>query len=187
MCGVKQNEGNMEKLEIIGRIIRTEDAQVLKQIEDLLLSAEALSEEPPAPQKEKTYRIKGENGVVFELGDNFGTLKTFRNGKHLSAEDRTLRAVTRGYLEMLITNAGSFVKRSEIEKHIQLRDESESASRISGKTYIHAVFRYTQRTKSQTSSIPLPIYRVIETVESWDPEYCIPSKLITVLKTASAS
>ena len=92
----------MEKLEIIGRIIRTEDAQVLKQIEDILLSAEALSEEPLAPQKEKTYRIKGEDGFVFELRDNFASLKTFKNGKHLVTEDRTLRAVTRGYLLSLI-------------------------------------------------------------------------------------
>jgi hypothetical protein len=176
----------MTHVEIIRRVCSATPEQ-LKAIEAIIL----LSDESPDCENHipptKTYRIKGENGVVFELGDNFGTLKTFRNGKHLSAEDRTLRAVTRGYLEMLITNAGSFVKRSEIEKHIQLRDESESASRISGKTYIHAVFRYTQRTKSQTSSIPLPIYRVVETVESWDPEYCIPSKLITVLKTASAS
>jgi hypothetical protein len=116
----------MDKLEIIGRIIQIEDTKVLKQIEDLLLSAEALSKEQSAPQKAKTYRIKGENGVVFELADNFASLKIFKSGKHLVAEDRSLRAVTRGYLEMLITNVGRFVKRSEIEKHICVRSESRA-------------------------------------------------------------
>ena len=170
----------MDKLEIIGRIIHIEDAQVLKQIEDLLLSAEALSKEQSAPNKEKTYRIKGEDGFVFELGDNFASLKTFKNGKHLAAEDRTLRAVTRGYLEMLITNVGRFVKRSEIEKHIHSFADGEDAQRFSGRTQIYGAFRYIHRSKNITSNIPLPIYKVIEIVDSWDPEYRIPSNRILV-------
>jgi hypothetical protein len=177
----------MEKLEIIGRIVRTEDAKVLKQIENLLLSAEALNEEQSAPQKEKTYRIKGENGFIFELTDNFATLKTFKNGKHLTAEDLSLRAVTRGYLEMLITNAGRFVKRSEIEKHIRVRSETESASRISGKTRIYDVFRYTTGQGRKKSYTTLPVYDLIETVDGWDPEYRVPAERIEVLAHKNAS
>jgi len=177
----------MEKLEIIGRIIRMEDAQVLKQIEDLLLATEPLSEEQSAPQKEKTYRIKGENGVVFELADNFASLKIFKSGKHLVAEDRSLRAVTRGYLEMLITNVGRFVKRSEIEKHIHSFADGEDVQRFSGRTRIYGAFRYTQRSKSKSGNGPLPIYKVIEAVDSWDPEYRISLNRITVLKTPNVS
>lgn len=176
----------MDKLEIIGRIIQIEDTKVLKQIEDLLLSAEALSKEQSAPQKAKTYRIKGEGGFVFELADNFASLKTFKNGKHLAAEDHSLRAVTRGYLEMLITNAGRFVKRSEIEKHIHSFAEGEDVQRFSGRTRIYGAFRYTQRKKTKSGNSPLPIYKVVESVDSWDPEYRISLNRITVLKTSDA-
>jgi len=177
----------MEKLEIIGRIIRTEDAKVLKQIENLLLSAEALNEEQSAPQKEKTYRIKGEDGTVFELADNFASLKTFKSGKQLAAEDRSLRAVTRGYLEMLITNAGRFVERSEIEKHIQIRKETESASRISGKTRIYDAFRYTTGQGKKKTYTTLPVYDLIESVEGWDPEYRIPEDRVEIVTPKKSS
>ena len=177
----------MDKLEIIGRIIRMEDAQILKQIEDLLLATEPLSKEQSAPQKEKIYCIKGENGFVFELADNFASIKTFKNGKHLAAEDRSLRAVTRGYLEMLITNAGRFVKRSEIEKHIQLRKETESASRISGKTSIYDAFRYTTGTGKKKAYTTLPVYDLIETVDGWDPEYRISGDLVEIVTPKKAS
>jgi hypothetical protein len=177
----------MDKLDIIGRIIRIEDPKVLKQIEDLLLSAEALSEEPSASQKEKTYRIKGEDGFVFELADNFASLKTFKNGKHLAAEDHSLRVITRGYLEMLITNAGRFVKRSEIEKHICVRSETESASRISGKTRIYDVFRYTTGQGKKKAYTTLPVYDLIETVDGWDPEYRISEDHIEIVTPKKAS
>ena len=177
----------MDKLEIIGRIIRTEDAQILKQIEDLLLSAEALSKEQSAPQKAKTYRIKGEGGFVFELADNFASLKTFKNGKHLTAEDHSLRAVTRGYLEMLITNAGRFVKRSDIEKHIRVRTETESAARISGKTRIYDAFRYTTNQGRKKAYTTLPVYDLIESVEGWDPEYRIPADRVEIVTPKKAS
>jgi hypothetical protein len=177
----------MDKLEIIGRIIQIEDTKVLKQIEDLLLSAEALSKEQSAPQKAKTYRIKGEKGFAFELGDNFASLKTFNNGKHLAAEDHSLRAVTRGYLEMLITNAGRFVKRSEIEKHIQLRKETESASRISGKTRIYDAFRYTTGQGKKKAYTTLPVYDLIETVDGWDPEYRIPADRVEIVTPKKSS
>ena len=177
----------MDKLEIIGRIIRMEDAQVLKQIEFLLLSAEARNIEQSHRDNTETYRIKGENGFAFELTDNFASLKTFKNGKHLAAEDHSLRVITRGYLEMLITNAGRFVKRSEIEKHIQLRKETESASRISGKTRIYDAFRYTTGQGKKKAYTTLPVYDLIETVDGWDPEYRIPSERIKVLAHKSAS
>jgi len=176
----------MDKLEIIGRIIRMEDPLVLKQIEILLLSAEALNIEQSHRDNKETYRIKGDNGFVFELTDNFASLKTFKNGKHLVAEDRTLRAVTRGYLEILITNAGRFVKRSEIEKHIHSFADGEDVQRFSGRTRIYGAFRYTQRKKTKSGNSPLPIYKVIETVDSWDPEYRISLNRITVLKTSDA-
>jgi hypothetical protein len=169
----------MTHVEIIRRVCIATPEQ-LKAIETILFLGAESPDFRNHISPTKIYRIKGENGFVFELTDNFASLKTFKNGKHLATEDRILRAVTRGYLEMLITNAGRFVKRSEIEKHIQLRSETENASRISGKTYIHDVFRYTQRTKSKTTNIPLPIYKVIEIVDSWDPEYRIPSNRITV-------
>jgi len=177
----------MEKLEIIGRIIRTDEAQVLKQIEDLLLATEPLSKEQSVPQKEKIYRIKGENGVVFELADNFASLKIFKSGKHLAAEDRTLRAVTRGYLAMLITNVGRFVKRSEIEKHICVRSETESASRISGKTRIYDVFRYTTGQGKKKAYTTLPVYDLIETVDGWDPEYRISEDRVEIVTPKKAS
>jgi hypothetical protein len=177
----------MNKLDIIERIIQIEDAQVLKKIECLLLAVAALSKEQAAPQKEKTYRIKGASGFVFELGDNFASLKTFKNGKHLVAEDRTLRAVTRGYLEMLITHAGSFVKRSEIEKHIYSFADGEDTKRFSSRTQIYEVFRYNHHSKAKISNVPLSIYKIIEIVNSWDPEYRIPSNRITVLKASDVS
>lgn len=177
----------MDKLEIIGRIIRTEDAQVLKQIENLLRSTEVTTEKQTDPQPANIYRIKGDDGFVFELTDSFASLKTFKNGKHLAAEDHALRAVTRGYLEILITNAGRFVKRSEIEKHIHSFADGEDIQRYSGRTRIYGAFRYTKRNKSKSGNGPLPIYKVIETVDSWDPEYRIALNRITVLKTPDVS
>lgn len=169
----------MTHIEIIRRVCNATPDQ-LKAIEALLsLSAESPKHVSDSPST-KTFRIKEDNGFVFELGDNFASLKTFKNGKHLASEDRTLRAVTRGYLEMLITNAGRFVKRSDIEKHIQLRSESESASRISGKTRIYDAFRYTTgqgKTKSYTT---LPVYDLVETVDGWDPEYRIPADRVEI-------
>ena len=177
----------MDKLEIIGRIIRTEDAQVLKQIENLLRSTEVITVKQIDPQPAKIYRIKGEDGFVFELTDNFASLKTFKNGKHLAAEDHALRAVTRGYLEMLITNAGRFVKRSEIEKHIHSFADGEDAKRFSSRTQIYEVFRYNHHSKAKISNVPLPIYKIIEIVNSWDPEYRIPSNRITVWKASDVA
>lgn len=177
----------MDKLEMIERIIRTEDAKVLKQIEVLLLSTEARNIEQPQRGNEKTYRVRGEDGVVFELSDNFALIKSFKNGKHLAAEDHSLRAVTRGYLEMLITNAGRFVKRSEIEKHIQLRKETESASRISGKTRIYDAFRYTTGQGKKKNYTTLPVYDLIETVDGWDPEYRIPEDRVEIVTPKKAS
>lgn len=172
----------MDKLDIIGHIIQIEDAKVLRQIEDLLLSAESISKEHSTHQKEKIYRIKGEKGVVFELADNFASLKTFKNGKHLATEDRTLRVVTRGYLEMLITNAGRFVKRSSIEQHIQAFDAQESVKKFSGRTSIRDVFRYTLRDKRGNAKyVTLSIYDSIQSINGWDPEYCIPAESVTVL------
>jgi len=177
----------MDKLEIIGRIVRTEDAKVLRQIAELLLAAETLNEKKSEIQPAKIYRIKGADGFAFELADNFASLKTFKNGKHLAAEDLSLRVVTRGYLEMLITNAGRFVKRSEIEKHIHSFADGEDVQRFSGRTRIYGAFRYTQRSKSKSGNGPLPIYKVIEAVDSWDPEYRISLNRITVLKTPNVS
>ena len=177
----------MDKLEIIGRIIRMEDAQLLKQIENILRSTEAITEKQTEPQPTKIYRIKGDDGFVFELTDNFASLKTFKNGKNLAAEDHSLRAVTRGYLEMLITNAGRFIKRSEIEKHIQLRKETESASRISGKTRIYDAFRYTTGQGKKKNYTTLPIYDLIESAEGWDPEYRISEDRVEIVAPQKAS
>jgi hypothetical protein len=176
----------MTHIEIIRRVCNATPEQ-LKAIETILFfgaeSPDLGNHIPPT----KTYRIKGENGFAFELADNFASLKTFKNGKHLAAEDRTLRAVTRGYLEILITNAGRFVKRSEIEKHISVRAETESASRISGKTRIYDVFRYTTGQGKKKVYTTLSIYDLVESADGWDPEYRIPAERIEVFARKSAS
>jgi hypothetical protein len=174
----------MTQVEIIRRVCDATPEQ-LRAIEALLAGGQHQNITPELSQG--SCRIKGKNGLVFELSENFALLKTFKNGKHLATEDRTLRAVTRGYLEMLITNAGRLVKRSEIEKQLSLRNETESASRISGKTRIYDAFRYTTGQGRKKNYTTLPIYDLIETVEGWDPEYRIPAERIEILTTKSAA
>lgn len=171
----------MTHVEII-RLVCSATPDQLRAIETILSSIADSPKHVSDSQLEKTYRIKGKNGFAFEVADNFASLKTFKNGKRLATEDCTLRAVTRGYLEILITNAGRFVKRSSIEKHIQAFDAQENVKKFSGRTSIRDVFRYTLRDKKGTAKyVTLSIYDSIQSINGWDPEYCIPAESVTVL------
>jgi hypothetical protein len=174
----------MTQVEIIRRVCDATPEQ-LRAIEAILAGGQHQNVTPE--QSQGSCRIKGENELVFELSENFALLKTFKNGKHLATEDRTLRAATRGYLEMLITNAGRFMKRSEIETQLSLRSETESASRISGKSHIYAAFRYTTGQGRNKTYTALPIYALIEKLEGWDPEYRIPAECICNVPNKKAS
>jgi hypothetical protein len=174
----------MTQVEIMRRVCDATPEQI-KAIETILSGSHPRN--ISIDQNLNSYRIKRKNGLAFEVSENFASLKTFKNGKHLAAEDHSLRAVTRGYLEMLITNAGRFVKRSDIEKHIRVRSETESASRISGKTRIYDVFRYTTGQGKKKTYTTLPVYDLIESVEGWDPEYRIPADRVEIVTPKKAS
>lgn len=171
----------MNRVEIIRAVCDASEEQ-LKAIEKIVGVKKPACAVPA--DTVKRYRIQGKDGYTFVLSDGFSKLTTFKNGKPYASETITLRAATRGYMEMLLTHAGCFIKRSSIEKHLHTFAAHENVKKFSGRTSIRDVFRYTLRgKKAEPEYAMLSLYNCIESISGWDPEYCIPAESVTVLRS----
>jgi hypothetical protein len=168
----------MNTVEIIRRICDASEEQ-LKAIETILGGHAPACGEPACDVT--GYRIKGNNGFTFELSADLSTLTAYRIGKRSPAHDQTLRALTRGYLRVLIEAKGSLIRRSEIERRISLDEGDSTGKKHVGRTEIGEVFRYLTKHNGKRRNICIPLYQALNKIQAWDPEYALPADRIEVL------
>jgi hypothetical protein len=168
----------MNTVEIIRRICDASEEQ-LKAIQKIL------GDNPPAcpePAHDVTgYRIKGKNGFTFELSADLSALTAYRAGKRAPSHDQTLRALTRGYMRVLIEAKGKFVRRSEIERRISLESGDVSGKQFLGRTEIRDVFRYMTPQDGKRRQVRIPLFHALTRVQAWDPEYALPAERVETL------